>query len=136
MRLYTKLVGDLFHLGHVRFLKAAKEFGHHLTVCVVPDERVMKIKRRPILNTQERIEVIAACRYVDAVIQNGPKEITLKFMKENGFDLYVFGAKDEAEYKQKLADCKELPLSMIRQLPYTEGISTTEILKRIDESTK
>lgn len=136
MRLYTKLVGDLFHLGHVRFFKAAKKLGSHLTVCVVPDKRVMKMKRKPILNTQERMELIASCRYVDEVIENGPKEITLEFMKSHRFDLYVFGAKDETEYQQKLVDCRHLPSSMVKRLPYTAGISTTEILQRVYETMK
>jgi cytidyltransferase-like protein len=133
MRIYTKLVGDLFHLGHVCFLKAAKTLGTHLTVCVVPDERVAKLKRAPILTTSERIEVVAACKYVDHVIEDGPKEISLDFMRAYGFDLYVFGAKDEQEYAQKLLDCQQLPAHMIQRPSYTSGISTTEILNRILE---
>lgn len=136
MRIYTKLVGDLFHAGHLRFLKAAKELGSHLTVCVVPDERVAVYKRKPILTTQERMEIVAGCRYVDAVIAVGPKKVSLEFMRNNSFDLYVFAAKDDLEYKQKLSDCQELPPFMIQRLPYTQGISTSEILKRVFERLK
>jgi cytidyltransferase-like protein len=131
MRIYTKLVADLFHFGHVRFLKEARFLGSHLTVCVVPDERVGLAKRAPFLTTDERKEVVAACRWVDEVITDGPKIITLDFMKKNQFDLYVFAAKDDLEYNQKLLDCQDLPGSMIRRLDYTAGISSTDVVGRI-----
>ena len=131
MRIYTKVVADLFHHGHVSLLRTARELGTHLTVCVVPDERVALAKRRPIMTTGERAAVVAACRYVDAVITDGPRVITLAFMRDNDFSVYAFGARDEAEYAVKLADCAELPETMLRRLPYTSGVSSTEIRRRV-----
>lgn len=130
-RLYTKIVGDLFHAGHVRFLAEARALGSHLTVCVVPDERVALAKRRPVMNTVERATVVAACRHVDAVITDGPRIITPSFLDQHGFDLYVFGAKDDAELSAKLADCPDVPDWRRRRLPYLDGISTTDIIERI-----
>lgn len=130
-RLYTKIVGDLFHAGHVQFLAAARALGSHLTVCVVPDERVALVKRRPVMNTLERVTVVAACRHVDAVITDGPRIITSSFLDQHGFDLYVFGAGDDAELSAKLADCPDLPDGRRRRLPYMDGISTTNIINRI-----
>jgi cytidyltransferase-like protein len=115
----------------VRFFAQAKQLGSHLTVCVVPDERVRALKRQPILNTEERSEVVKACRWVDHVINDGPKIITLDFMKKNNFDLYVVSSANEQELQQKLNDCSELPKEMIVQLLYTPNISTTQILERI-----
>jgi cytidyltransferase-like protein len=131
VRIYTKVVADLFHFGHVASLRAARELGTHLTVCVVPDERVALLKRRPIMTTEERVQVVAACRYVDAVITDGPRVTTLAFMRSNDFALYAFGAKDEAEYLQKRQDCAELPEAMLRRLPYARGVSSTEIRRRV-----
>lgn len=70
---------------------------------------------------------------MDHVIDNGPRQISLEFMQAHGFNLYVFSAKDEWEYAQKLLDCEGLPDHMIQRLSYTSGISTTEILERIYE---
>jgi cytidyltransferase-like protein len=134
MRIYTKVVADLFHHGHVALLRSARELGSHLTVCVVPDERVALLKRRPIMTTEERARVVAACRYVDEVITDGPRVITLSFMAARDFAIYAFGASDEAEYQRKREDCAELPDGMIRRLPYTDGVSTTEILSRVWEA--
>lgn len=131
MRIYTKMVGDLFHAGHAAFLREARALGSHLTVCVVPDERVAAAKRAPVMSTAERAAVVAACRHVDAVITDGPREITRAFMAERGFDLYAFGARDDAELRVKLADCADLPERMRVRVPYTDGISTTELIQRV-----
>jgi cytidyltransferase-like protein len=132
LRIYTKIVGDLMHVGHVRFFKAARALGSHLTVCVVPDSRVAAAKRMPVMTTAERVELVESCRYVDAVITDGPIVISHDFMLQNHFDIYAFGAKDEAEHAKKLADCRELPAHMKRRVKYTDGISTTDLIRRIE----
>lgn len=60
---------DLLHVGHIRYLEAAKEFGDFLVVGVNSDEQVRKLKgeSRPFQNEHERAEIIAALRCVDAV---------------------------------------------------------------------
>lgn len=132
MHVYSKIVGDLFHGGHVTFLQAARALGDRLTVCVVPDERVAAGKgRRPVMTTAERVAVVAACRHVDAVITDGPKVISRAFMQQHGYDLYAFGARDDAELHTKLADCPDLPETMRKRLPYSPGISSTELIERI-----
>lgn len=133
-RIYVKIVADLFHPGHVRFLAAARALGDHLTACVVPDERVAAGKgRAPVMTVAERAEVVAACRHVDAVITNGPRIITRAFMDDRGFDIYAFGAVDAVELNTKLAECADLPEHRRAQLPYSPGISTTQLIRRIAE---
>lgn len=128
---YTKMVADLFHPGHVEFLKAARALGDRLVVHVVDDQRVKQAKRLPIMIQQERLAVVAACRYVDEVRREGPKVISQEFMAQNGFDLYAVSFSSEEEKATKRADCGDLPDTMIAVLPYTDGISTTSILHRI-----
>jgi rfaE bifunctional protein nucleotidyltransferase chain/domain len=62
---------DVLHLGHVKFLKAAKNIGDILFVFVESDESVRKIKgdNRPINNQAERAEVLSSIRFVDYVIK-------------------------------------------------------------------
>ena len=129
---YAKVVADVLHVGHIRFFKAARELGSRLTVCVVPDERVIANKGvKPLFSTSERVEMVEACRWVDEVITDGPKLITLQFMKDRGFHLYAFGAVDDAEFVSKLSDCSELPENMRSHIPYTAGISSTIIRQRL-----
>jgi rfaE bifunctional protein nucleotidyltransferase chain/domain len=69
---------DILHLGHVRFLEAAKKKGDVLFVFVESDENVRKTKgdNRPINTQDERIGLLESIRFVDYVIK-------LPFMQSN-----------------------------------------------------
>ena len=61
---------DLLHVGHVRYLHAAKQLGGRLIVAVNSDDSVRKLKGegRPIIPAEERAEIISALGDVDAVV--------------------------------------------------------------------
>jgi rfaE bifunctional protein nucleotidyltransferase chain/domain len=66
---------DVFHVGHVRYLHAAKQLGGRLVVAINSDDSVRKLKGegRPVMPADERAEILAALADVDAVvIFNGP----------------------------------------------------------------
>lgn len=60
---------DLLHVGHVRYLAAAKELGDVLVVGINSDRQVAMLKGpgRPAVPAEERAELIASLRFVDAV---------------------------------------------------------------------
>lgn len=60
---------DLLHVGHIRYLHAAKKLGGRLVVAVNSDESVRNLKGegRPIMPAEERVEILAALADVDAV---------------------------------------------------------------------
>ena len=131
-RIYTRMVADLFHVGHINFLKAARSLGTHLTVCVVPDQRVLENKGKlPVMKQAERVAAVAACKYVDTVITDSPVNATLEFMRRHGFDICTFACANEKERADKYQQCALLPPEMVQELDYTPGISTTEIVQRI-----
>ncbi|HEX9093301.1 MAG TPA: adenylyltransferase/cytidyltransferase family protein, partial [Coriobacteriia bacterium] len=61
---------DLLHVGHVRYLRAAKELGGRLVVAINADESVRGLKGegRPLMPGTERAEILAALEDVDAVV--------------------------------------------------------------------
>jgi len=61
---------DLLHVGHVRYLKGAKELGGKLIVAINSDESVRALKGdgRPVMPAEERAEIVAALEDVDAVV--------------------------------------------------------------------
>ena len=61
---------DLLHVGHVRYLRAAKALGGKLVVAINSDEsvRALKGEGRPIVPAEERAELVAALGDVDAVV--------------------------------------------------------------------
>lgn len=129
MRIYVDMVGDLFHFGHVNLLKQARELGDHLIVGVHSDKVVEGYKRLPIMTMQERISTIISCRYVDEVIPNAPLSIDLGWINKHNIDMVVHG-NDFTE--DLLQSCYKVPIEMgiFHLLPYTSGISTTDIIRR------
>jgi len=61
---------DLLHVGHVRYLRGAKELGGKLVVAINSDEsvRALKGEGRPVMPAGERAEIVAALADVDAVV--------------------------------------------------------------------
>ncbi len=61
---------DLLHVGHVRYLRAAKQIGGRLVVAINSDDsvRALKGEGRPLMPAEERAEILAALADVDAVV--------------------------------------------------------------------
>jgi rfaE bifunctional protein nucleotidyltransferase chain/domain len=61
---------DLLHVGHIRYLEAAKREGDRLVVAINDDESVRRLKgsSRPVLPEADRAELVAALRAVDYVV--------------------------------------------------------------------
>jgi len=61
---------DLLHVGHVRYLHAAKQLGGRLIVAINSDESVRGLKGpdRPLMPAEERAEILSALQDVDAVV--------------------------------------------------------------------
>jgi D-glycero-beta-D-manno-heptose 1-phosphate adenylyltransferase len=68
---------DLLHVGHVRYLHAARELGGKLVVAINSDDsvRVLKGKGRPLMPADERAEILASLADVDAVVVFPEKDV-------------------------------------------------------------
>ena len=68
---------DLLHVGHVRYLHAARELGGKLVVAVNSDESVRGLKGegRPLMPAEERAEILSALTDVDAVVIFPEKDV-------------------------------------------------------------
>jgi rfaE bifunctional protein nucleotidyltransferase chain/domain len=69
---------DLLHVGHIRYLEAARREADRLIVAVNADDSVRRLKGdgRPILNEADRAELVAAIRAVDYVVIFGEPTVT------------------------------------------------------------
>ncbi|HSK22643.1 MAG TPA: adenylyltransferase/cytidyltransferase family protein [Egicoccus sp.] len=129
-RVYVDMVGDLFHAGHVELLRQARTFGDHLVVGVLADEVVAAYKRPPVMNLDERVAVIEACRYVDEVIPAAPDVVTLAFLREHDLAVVVHG--DDLDDDAIAAVYAEVAAAgILRLVPQRPDISTSELLRRI-----
>lgn len=69
LRGYVPGVFDMFHVGHLNIVRAARAQCDHLIVGVVADEVVERVKGRPpVVPLAERLEIVAALRDVDQVV--------------------------------------------------------------------
>ncbi|MCH8938350.1 MAG: adenylyltransferase/cytidyltransferase family protein [Gemmatimonadetes bacterium] len=133
IRVYADMVADLFHHGHVLFLQRARALGDRLVVGIHADDVVMSYKRRPILTMDERVMAVRGCRYVDEVIPDAPLVVDRAWIELHRIDFVVHADDlDEDELDRLYRAPREM--GIFRTVPYTHGISTTEIIERIKRS--
>jgi len=65
---YAYVVGDIFHIGHLKAIKNAKKQGDYLIVGVLTDKATMEKKPKPIISFRQRLKTVEAIRYVDNVV--------------------------------------------------------------------
>lgn len=131
---FTNGCFDLLHAGHVRYLREASSLGDVLVVALNSDDsvRALKGEGRPILNQGERGEVLSALEAVDYVTvfeEETPQKLIASLLP----DVLVKGG-DWAIEAIVGREEVEAAGGMVLSLPYLEGASTSEIVKRIKEN--
>lgn len=124
---YTAGVYDLFHIGHLNLLKNAKGMCDKLIVGVTVDELVSYKNKKAFIPYEERIEMVRACKYVDAVVPQENMD-KLSMCKKLGAS-YLFVGDDwygTEEWNDYEVEFKENNIKII-YFPYTNGISSTKI---------
>lgn len=135
LKVYTGGTFDLIHSGHVNFLRRCAEIGD-VTVALNTDEFIEKYKGKPpIMSFDERYAVLSELRCVSHVIPNWGDADSKPAILEVSPDVIAIGS-DWARrdyYKQMNFDQDWLDgcgISLM-YIPYTKGISTTELKRRI-----
>src|SRR5262245_36799502 len=124
---------DLLHVGHVRYLQAARALGDLLAVGLNGDRSVreLKGKGRPITAERDRAEILAALQSVDFVTIF-PEMRGTQFIVASNHSSYVKGGDyiPETLNEQERALLKELGAE-IRFIPFEAGYSTSHLLEQI-----
>ena len=128
---FTNGCFDLLHIGHVRYLKAARAEGDVLIVAVNSDRSVREIKGpgRPLVPDSERAEVLASLACVDFVTLFDEPDplVTIRSLVP---DVLVKGADWGADAIVG-RDVVEASGGRVVRIPLTEGSSTTRIIDKI-----
>lgn len=127
---------DLLHVGHVRYLQAARSLGDALAVGVNGDESVRQLKGagRPLNSEMDRAEVVAALASVDFVsVFNEVRAST--FLEALGPAIYVKGG----DYSAETLNAEEREVlhkigALIRIIPFEPGYSTSSLLDKISSA--
>ena len=132
---YTCGVFDLFHVGHLNLLERCEEMCDILIVGVCDDRYVTEInKKQPVYPESQRVRILNALKVVDraefvTIAETNDKLLALKRFK---FDVLFSGDdwKGSERYLMTERQFAEYGAS-IEYLPYTKGISTTDIKNKM-----
>ena len=128
---FTNGVFDLLHVGHVRYLQQARELADALVVAVNSDASVRELKGegRPLMNENDRAEILAALAAVDYVTifdDVSPRALIRELLP----DVLVKGgdyALDQIHGREEV----EAAGGRVVSLPFVEGASTSKIIERM-----
>jgi rfaE bifunctional protein nucleotidyltransferase chain/domain len=128
---FTNGVFDVLHLGHVRYLEEARKLGDALVVAINSDRTVRDLKgaNRPLMNQNERAEILAALRATSYVIifdDVSPRSLIAELLP----DVLVKGgdyALDEIHGRAEV----EAAGGRVVSLPFVEGVSSSAIIERM-----
>jgi len=130
-RVYATMAADLFHRGHIEFIKKAKAFGDYLVIGLHPDDICAKYKRKPIISYEDRKAILEEIKGVDLVVKDcvtycSPTEEDnlIKYR----IDLVVSGDDGVPRGFRRLFGKYKY-----KQVPYYSGISTSEIIMRVKD---
>lgn len=124
-RIYTVGTYDLFHIGHLRLLQAARALGDFLIVGVDTDELCGRIGKRPVIPFGERFEIIKSLRCVDIVIPQYNREDRERVIQELGVSIFVMGDDHWDDPIFHPRGCETV------MLPYYQATSTSKIKEEL-----
>ncbi|WP_054840902.1 adenylyltransferase/cytidyltransferase family protein [Thermococcus peptonophilus] len=133
-------VFDILHVGHIHFLKQAKELGDELVVIVAHDETVRMQKRRDPINppAEDRAELLRAIRYVDEVYIGTPGTIDIELVKRIDPDVIAIGPDQFFNCEKLKEELRKHGINAeVIRIPYlykSDRAKTSKIIQRIVET--
>jgi len=127
---YTDMCADLFHAGHVNFLRQARALGDRLVVGIHSDETIASYKGAPVMTMEERVAVVAACRYVDQVVPDAPLAVSPRYLDALGVHVVCHADELDPAARDRMYG-EILATHGLELIPYTRGISTRELRERV-----
>jgi len=124
---FTNGCFDILHIGHLQYLEQARKLGDYLIVGINSDDSIKKLKgqNRPINNINDRIDFLKRFDFIDFIIEFN-QDTPLELIKMLEPDILVKGA----DYIVDKVVGKEYAKQTII-LPFVEGKSTTNIIKKL-----
>jgi rfaE bifunctional protein nucleotidyltransferase chain/domain len=130
---FTNGCFDLLHVGHVRYLAAARALGDVLAVGINGDQSVRGLKGpgRPINNERDRAEVLAALESVD-LVTIFPQARATRLIEAIRPDIYVKGGDYTPEtLNPEERDALDKVGAEVSIIPFEAGYSTSRIIQRL-----
>lgn len=128
---FTNGCFDILHVGHVRYLTAAKSFGDILIVGLNTDSSVKLLKgeTRPINNEKDRAEILLGLKAVDYVVLFGERTAE-NLVAEIRPEVYVKGG-DYTLDKIPEAKIVQAYGGRVELVKFVDGHSTTNLIQKM-----
>jgi ethanolamine-phosphate cytidylyltransferase len=134
IRIFMDGAFDLLHFGHMNAFRLARSLGTHLIVGVNSDESITKCKGPPLMNDEQRLAMVQACKFVDDVVPDCPyimNEEYLSWVIRTYRIDYVVHGDDPCFVDGKDVYASAKGAGKFRTIPRTAGVSTTDIVGRM-----
>lgn len=130
---YVGMCADVIHHGHINILKEATKYGK-VIVGLLSDTAIISYKRVPILMWSNRYEVISSIKYVHKVIKQDALDYSYNLRKLKP-DFVIHGddwkSNIQSKTRENVINCLNEWGGQLIEIPYTENVSTTSIIKKI-----
>jgi len=122
---------DILHPGHIQLFKAARALGDRVIVATDTDEKIQNDKgqHRPVNNLQFRVSMLEAIKYIDVVHTFGSRQELEGLIQLYNPDILLLGDDWQGGDVVGIEHAKG-----VRFLPRVGGYATSNIIKKIDES--
>lgn len=135
-KVYIGMSADLVHPGHLNIINHARELGDEIIVGLLTDKAIASYKRLPFMNWEQRKVVVENIKGVSKVVPQETLDYVpnLRALKP---DFVVHGddwrSGVQKETRQRIIDVLKEWNGRLVEVPYTEGISSTQLNKVLKE---
>lgn len=134
-KVYIAMSADIIHHGHMNIIKEAKKLGD-VIVGVLTDEVIASYKRFPLLSYEHRKEIISNISGVSEVVKQDTLDYTENLLKIRP-DYVVHGDDwkegPQKQIREKVIETLESWEGKLVEIPYTEGVSISNLEEKIGE---
>lgn len=136
IKVYIGMSADLLHPGHLNIIEEARKIGDDIIIGLLTDKAIATYKRLPYMDWAQRKKVVENVKGITEVVAQETLDYcpNLEKIKPD----YVLHGDDwktgvQAQTRQKVVDCMAQWGGKVIDIPYTEGISSTQLNKILKE---
>ena len=135
VRIWMDGAFDMMHYGHMNAFRQGAALGTELVVGINSDESIKECKGPPVMNDDERIASVASCKFVTEVVERVPYIMNPEYIEKVVFGQYkcdyIVHGDDPCIVDGKDVFASAKAVGKYREIPRTEGVSTTDIVGRM-----
>lgn len=122
---------DIIHPGYIHMFKYAKTRCEHLTIALHIDPSIERNKLKPILSSEDRIDILSSIKYIDDIVVYNTENNLIDLLSSNIYDIRFLGE----DYKNNKYTGEKIPIK-VDFISRNHNWSTTKFKMAIYDSIK